>query len=252
MFQSVINQPGVSAGRVGAGMWVSLLVHAGVFVGLLGLSGKAVEDLQPKEYELGPLRRIVQPVRQDATPHPAPVAAPPSRPRADRKTHRELLQPVTSPPPAPLAETLKPEPLPSEATAVTAVGNSAASSGTSLELGPSEAHPEHDNPGGWTVNTAGVEEVLPFGASMTPPELLSGAPLQYTREAVAARISGTVIARCTITREGEVENCRIIRGLPHMDAAVLEALTSRHYRPVSFQGQPVSVSYTFQVKLKLP
>jgi periplasmic protein TonB len=136
---------------------------------------------------------------------------------------------------------------------VTAVGNSAASSGDPLALGPNEAHPDRANPYGWTVNnTAGVEEVLPFGASMTPPELLSGAPLQYTREAVAARISGTVIARCTITREGEVENCRIIRGLPHMDAAVLEALTSRHYRPVSFQGQPVSVSYTFQVKLKLP
>lgn len=44
----------------------------------------------------------------------------------------------------------------------------------------------------------------------------------------------------------------IIRGLPHMDAAVLDALTSRHYRPVSFQGQPVSVSYTFHVRLELP
>ena len=62
----------------------------------------------------------------------------------------------------------------------------------------------------------------------------------------------TVIARCTITQEGEVERCRIIKGLPHMDEAVLEALTSRHYRPVSFQGRPVSASYTFQVKLALP
>jgi protein TonB len=250
MFQSVINQPGVSAGRFGAGVWVSLLVHTGVFAGLLGLSGKAVEDLQPKEYEIGPMRRIVQPVRQDANPHPAPVAAPPSRPRADRKPHRELVQPVNIPPP-PLDETPVTEPAPSGM--VAAAGNSAASSGTSPELGPIEAHPDRSNPNVWTVNnTASVEEVLPFGASMTPPELLSGAQLQYTREAVVARVSGTVIARCTITREGEVENCRIIRGLPHMDAAVLEALTSRHYRPVSFQGQPVSVSYTFQVKLKLP
>jgi protein TonB len=87
---------------------------------------------------------------------------------------------------------------------------------------------------------------------MTPPQLLSGAQLQYTREALEARVSGTAIARCTITREGDVENCRIIRGLPHMDAAVLDALTNRHYRPVSFQGQPVSVSYTFHVRLELP
>ncbi|WP_375765773.1 TonB family protein [Archangium gephyra] len=251
MFQSVINQPVVSAGRFGTGVWVSLMVHAGVFAAVLGLSGTAIERLPPKEYEIGPMRRTVQPVRPDSTPHPAPVSAPPSRPRADRKPQRELVQPVTIPPP-PRDEPPATEPVPSP---VAAVGDSAAASSVSPELGPNEAlgsPPNPNNPNEWLVNTAAPEEVLPFGASMTPPELLSGAQLQYTREAVAARVSGTVIARCTITREGDVENCRIIRGLPHMDEAVLEALTSRHYRPVTFQGRPVSVSYAFQVKLKLP
>jgi protein TonB len=49
-----------------------------------------------------------------------------------------------------------------------------------------------------------------------------------------------------------VENCRIIKGLPHMDETVLESLTSRRYRPVTFQGRPVSVSYTFNVRLEMP
>ncbi len=67
-----------------------------------------------------------------------------------------------------------------------------------------------------------------------------------------ARVSGVIIARCTVTREGSVENCRIIKGLPLMDEAVVEALTTRHYRPVHFQGRPVSVTYTFNVKLRMP
>jgi protein TonB len=82
--------------------------------------------------------------------------------------------------------------------------------------------------------------------------MLSGETIQYTREALEARVSGLIIARCTITREGEVEDCRVIKGLPYMDVPVVQALTTRRYRPVHFQGRPVSVSYTFNVKLRLP
>ncbi|QRO02753.1 energy transducer TonB [Archangium violaceum] len=89
-------------------------------------------------------------------------------------------------------------------------------------------------------------------SSMTPPEMLSGAAVRYTPEALVARVSGLVIARCTITREGAVEHCRILKGLPYMDEAVIEALESRRYRPVLFQGNPVSVPYTFNVKLRMP
>ncbi len=32
----------------------------------------------------------------------------------------------------------------------------------------------------------------------------------------------------------------------------MDALESRHYRPVTFQGRPVSVSYVFTIRLKLP
>jgi protein TonB len=51
---------------------------------------------------------------------------------------------------------------------------------------------------------------------------------------------------------GQVRDCRVIKGLPHMDETVMDALESRHYRPVTFQGRPVSVSYVFTIRLKLP
>ena len=56
----------------------------------------------------------------------------------------------------------------------------------------------------------------------------------------------------TITRDGDVENCKIIKGLPHMDEAVLQTLETWRYTPVRYQGKPISVSYTFNVKLDLP
>lgn len=87
---------------------------------------------------------------------------------------------------------------------------------------------------------------------MAHPELLSGEKLQYTPEALAARVQGLMIVRCTITREGKVEKCRVLKSLPHMEQAAISALESRRYRPVMFQGRPLCVSYTFTIKLRLP
>lgn len=248
MFQSVINQPGLSAGSFSAGMWVSLMVHAGVFTGALGLSGKAVEQLQ-KEPEI--VFNVPQPPK--GNPNPPSQAATPTPPKPKKKT--ELVQPkkiLPTPPetdqkvvetqPTPEDKEPTPDDLPyipgSDPNGVETGGVPGAKLIAGLALG--------NNLGGTG------EEVLPFGAGMTLPELLNGAPLQYTREALEARVSGTVIARCTITREGTVDNCRIIKGLPYMDDAVIDALTTRRYRPVHFQGRPVSVSYTFNVKLRMP
>lgn len=251
MFQSVIEPPAVGAGRFGAGMWVSLMLHAGVLAGVLGLSGGVLQEPEQPGCTLWLPRPIAQPTPRVA-PHPTPTAPPASTPRTSPrpKPRPELVQP-TRPTPLPVDETPKDEPTPP---AATETGTTALAStiGNPLAIGDpwgGEGTPRDQVNG--PVGPQG-EEVLPFGAGMTPPQLLSGAQLQYTREALAARVSGTVIARCTITQEGTVERCRIIKGLPHMDEAVLEALTSRHYRPVSFQGRPVSVSYAFQVKLTLP
>ncbi|HVG57769.1 MAG TPA: TonB family protein [Hyalangium sp.] len=97
------------------------------------------------------------------------------------------------------------------------------------------------------------EEVVPFvSGNMTPPQLRSGASLQYTREALAAGVEGILIARCVITREGDVENCKILKGQPHMNEAVLSALETRRYTPVMYQGRAISVIYNFHINLNLP
>ncbi len=88
---------------------------------------------------------------------------------------------------------------------------------------------------------------------MNRPTQVAG-PTQppYTREALVARVEGTLIARCVITTTGAVRNCRIIKGLPHLDQAVLQALQQRRYTPVLYNGQPVNVEYTFPFRFKMP
>jgi serine/threonine-protein kinase len=37
-----------------------------------------------------------------------------------------------------------------------------------------------------------------------------------------------------------------------MEDAVIEALESRTYKPILYQGQPVAVDYVFRIRLTLP
>jgi serine/threonine-protein kinase len=93
---------------------------------------------------------------------------------------------------------------------------------------------------------------IPYGQGMTRPEQLDGKEITYTREALAAKVQGVMLVRCTITKQGKVENCRILKPVPHMETAVVEALQSRIYKPILYKGQPVAVDYVFNIKLQLP
>jgi hypothetical protein len=104
---------------------------------------------------------------------------------------------------------------------------------------------------GTTAPAAG--DLVPFGEGMSRPVLIErGKPVSYTREALEARIEGTMIVRCIITIDGHVEKCVPLKTLPFLEQAVLEMLYSSRYSPVTYQGKPVSVGYTFSIKLVPP
>jgi eukaryotic-like serine/threonine-protein kinase len=94
--------------------------------------------------------------------------------------------------------------------------------------------------------------VLPFGEGMTRPSAISPDEIQFTREAREAKVSGTMIVRCLITTEGALQNCRVMKSVPMMDQAVLSSLARHHGAPVMYQGAPVSVEYTYTIRLKSP
>ena len=94
--------------------------------------------------------------------------------------------------------------------------------------------------------------VLEFNESMTAPAMLSGPVPEYTPEAIERAVEGSMQVRCVVTVDGEVRACKVVKGLPFMNAAVIEALEKRRYRPALSGGKAVDVYYTFNLRLKLP
>lgn len=103
--------------------------------------------------------------------------------------------------------------------------------------------------GGTLGGTGGV---VPFGEGMTRPPPIQADEIQFTREAREAKVSGLMIVKCTIGLDGSLTDCRVIKGVPMMDQAVLAALARHKGPPVTLQGRPVTVSYTFNIRLKQP
>lgn len=242
MFQAVLEQQEWRARRLGTGAGVSLVVHAGIFAAALVLSAGVKQEVE-KEIEVKIFR--VPPPRGNPTPPAAQQAVTETpKPRRDRSQKLPRNIPNTPPPETPPAP--EPQSPPDEPSDPDARPDGIGAAVPCLKCIIDEnARTSEVEPLG--------EEVVPYvSGNMTPPRLLSAAPLEYTREAREARIEGLLIARCVITREGAVEGCRIIKGLPHMDEAVLSALETRRYAPVTYQGRPISVIYNFHIKLDLP
>ena len=112
--------------------------------------------------------------------------------------------------------------------------------------------PEGGSPEGGASAAADAPAVMHFQEGMSRPVPIAAPSPVYTREALAARVSGTVIAKCVITPAGALTGCRIIKGVPHMNESVLAALAASRYRPVTYQGRPVAVDYVFNIRLVPP
>jgi len=89
-------------------------------------------------------------------------------------------------------------------------------------------------------------------ATMIGPAMISGPQPEYTQEAIERGVQGQMTVRCVIGHDGSVRNCRVLKGLPFMNASVIEALERRRYQPATTHGKPVDVYYTFNLRLVLP
>ena len=89
-------------------------------------------------------------------------------------------------------------------------------------------------------------------ARMTDPRKPSGPDPEYTQAALDHEIEGTMLVRCVVGLNGKVRDCQVLKALPFMDHAVLDALERRTYSPALLDGKPIEVEYTFRIQLKLP
>ena len=73
----------------------------------------------------------------------------------------------------------------------------------------------------------------------------------YPPIAIAMRTQGTVVLAATISKNGNIENLRVMAGPALLQQAALDAVQSWRYRPDLLDGQPVEVETTVNVVFTL-
>jgi periplasmic protein TonB len=73
----------------------------------------------------------------------------------------------------------------------------------------------------------------------------------YPAIAKTARVQGQVVLQAAISKEGNIENLRVISGPPLLIQSALEAVKQWRYRPYILNGEPVEVDTTVTVIFSL-
>ena len=73
----------------------------------------------------------------------------------------------------------------------------------------------------------------------------------YPPLARQARISGTVVLRAGISKDGSIENLSLVSGHPMLAPAAIDAVKQWKYKPYLLNGEPVEVDTEVQVNFTL-
>ena len=73
----------------------------------------------------------------------------------------------------------------------------------------------------------------------------------YPQIAQSARVQGVVIIEATISPTGKVTDARVLRSIPLLDQAALDAVRQWEYTPTTLNGVPVPVIMTVTVNFTL-
>ena len=73
----------------------------------------------------------------------------------------------------------------------------------------------------------------------------------YPAEALAARIQGVVILEAVIGVDGRVNDARVLRSIPLLDQAAVDAVRQWEYTPTLLNGVPTPVIMTVTVNFSM-
>jgi TonB family protein len=93
---------------------------------------------------------------------------------------------------------------------------------------------------------------LRVGGQVRPPAMVVRVPPQYPAEAQQARVTGVVIIQVVIGTDGSVMETTVLRSIPLLDQAAVDAVRQWRYEPVLLNGQPVELIMTVTVNFTLP
>jgi protein TonB len=85
---------------------------------------------------------------------------------------------------------------------------------------------------------------------VSPRKIVDVRP-QYPEIARAARVEGTIIMEAVLDTSGRVTQLRVLKSVPMLDHAALDAVRQWRYTPSLYGGHPVSVLMTITVRFTL-
>jgi protein TonB len=95
------------------------------------------------------------------------------------------------------------------------------------------------------------QEPVRIGGTIRQPQKVHNVDPAYPAIAQAARVQGIVIIEATLSPDGRISNARILRSIPLLDEAALEAVRQWQYTPTLLNGVPVPVIMTVTVTFTL-
>ena len=102
-----------------------------------------------------------------------------------------------------------------------------------------------------SVNTAVATQRLRVGGAIKPPVRLVNVDPVYPEDARAAGIEGLVVLEIVIGKTGAVIETQLLRSIPELDQAAIDAVTQWQYEPTLLNGEPVEIEMAVTINFTL-
>ena len=90
------------------------------------------------------------------------------------------------------------------------------------------------------------------GGGIKPPTKIKDVTPVYPEIAKSARVSGAVVIEATIGADGKVIDTKVVRSIPLLDQAAVDAVQQWEYTPALLNGAPVPVLMTVTINFARP
>jgi protein TonB len=231
MFEEVVC-PRAAANRKWYTLPLSFALHTGL-VGILIIVPLVVADALPAP------RKMLNYMMADVPP--AVPTAPSVAPRRDPQLAERAANPDAAPLDAPLGITRESGLEMMQEPAVKGIENVVDGFGT--QAGIFDSVPV-------AAREADIQPVRVSSGIKTPTRIKDVPPI-YPEIARQARVQGVVILEAIIGADGRVQQARVLRSVPLLDQAAINAVQSWEYTPTLLSGRPVPIIMTVTVQFRL-
>ena len=101
----------------------------------------------------------------------------------------------------------------------------------------------------WAEGVRPLSAVI--GSTLVPPRKTKQVAPVYPQEAKAAQVEGAVVVQARVEPDGHISHARVIRSIPQLDQAALDAVLQWEFEPAVVDGEAVPYILTATVVFSL-